>query len=428
MFFLTTGEKVRSLRKKLGMRQQELEDVNITRAFISMVETGKRGLGRESARIIAEKLSNKALKLGLKMDIDEEYILRTPEEDAEVYCTEKLKNNPTSDEIDVILEICKNYKLISIEAKSYKILGDYAFEAEDYKKAFINYMISLDLYKDTKDTRFLAYLYNRLGFCKYNLFSHIDSNAVCIEAVLLFERGNHYAVIFKDLEAQKCSLYNMAKIYKILKNYEKSLEYVEKYSELCDKDEDKRGYVVAEALRASCCSEKGNIEKAISIYTKLLEHCENDEEALWYVYNSLGTTYADENNFDKSKEFFDKAEKVISRKDMKKLSTTFVEEAAVFIRQGLYKEAVHYASKGVSLALEFNYTAAAVKGYYRLIEAYSSLNDFINLRNTYVKLLDIIKNKEEYKNDVIKLYNSLALLYLEQNDVEMCKKYLSIIL
>lgn len=421
MIFLTTGEKVRSLRKKLGMRQQELEDANITRAFISMIETGKRGLSRETAKALAEKINSKAVKLGLKISIDEEFFLRTPEEDAELYCSEKLNNDPTNDEIDVILDICKRYNLIKTQARSYMVLGDYAFEVEDYKKAFINYMMSLDLYKDTDDKSALAYLYNTLGVCKW-------SGGVYYEALALFERANYYSVFLNDVKLEKYSLYNIARTYKALNKYEDALVYADKFLSLCNKADENKGFIAANILKAGCYIEKGIKEKAVFIYTELLKEFQStNDESLWKVYNDLGVIYAEENNYHRSKEYFTKAEKIGVEKNRKNLSFTFIERASVCIKQGGYEEALNFANKGLKLAVELNDTDTIVKAYYQLEEIYRSLEDFNNMKNTYIKLLDIIKDKENYKQDSFKIYNKLALLYLEQNDIEMCKKYLSIV-
>lgn len=421
MIFLTTGEKVRSLRKKLGMRQQELEDANITRAFISMIETGKRGLSRETAKALAEKINSKAVKLGLKISIDEEFFLRTPEEDAELYCSEKLNNDPTNDEIDVILDICKRYNLIKTQARSYMILGDYAFEVEDYKKAFINYMMSLDLYKDTDDKSALAYLYNTLGACKWN-------DGVYFEALALFERANYYSVFLNDVKLEKYSLYNIARTYKALNSYEDALVYADKFLCLCNKADENKGFIAANILKAGCYIEKGIKEKAVFIYIELLKEFQStNDESLWKVYNDLGVIYAEENNYHRSKEYFIKAEKVALEKNRKNLSLTFIERASVCIKQGEYEEALNFANKGLKLAVEFNDTDTIVKAYYQLEGIYRNLEDFNNMKNTYTKLLDIIKDKENYKQDSFKIYNKLALLYLEQNDIEMCKKYLSIV-
>lgn len=421
MIFLTTGEKIRSLRKKFGMRQQELEDKNITRAFISMIETGKRGLSRENAKVIAEKFNNKAASLGLKANIEEDYLLRTPEEDAEIYCFEKLNNNPTNDEIEVIIEIARKYNLTKVEAKSYKILGDYDYQNERYSEAFINYMFSLDLYKNTDGNTTLAYLYNRMGMCK-------SSQLEYAEALSFFNRANHYSVLSKDLKIQKYSLYNIAKNYKMLEKYDEALAYIDKYLALCDKENEFTHYVYINILKANCYSRKGNKEKAVLIHKELVNEFEDKNDMLlWDVYSNLGTIYRDENSLDESLEYYTKAEKIAEGKDGKSLAATLIQKSGVYIVKGLYDEALKLVNKGLKIAWELNDIATLVKGYYKLIDIYTALNDFVSLKNTYIKLLDTIKNKKYYKDDTVKIYNKLALLYLEQNDIEMCKKYLSIV-
>jgi HTH-type transcriptional regulator, quorum sensing regulator NprR len=418
MIFLTTGEKIRSLRKKFGMRQQELEDENITRAFISMIETGKRGLSRETARHIAEKLNKKAEVLGVSLNIDEAYLMRTLAEDAEVYCLQKLNNTPTKDEIEVIVEVARKYSLTKVEAQAFKTLGDYEFEGESYGAAFINYMVSLDLYKDTDDKNFIAYLYNKLGVCKFNQLEYIEANS-------FFDRGNYYAILYKDSIIEKYTIYNAARAFKKLEKYEEALKYTQSYLELCDKKEELKDYVYACVLKANCYRHKKNKDKAINVLRRLLDELPVGKcELGWYVYNNIGEIYLDENSLESSLECFDTAEKIAEGSCKNKLPWTYIQKSAVFSKKGVLDEALKFAYKGLKLAVEANEILTVINSYYKLINIYTSLGDFANLRSSYIKLVDILKNKETYKDEVIKIYNKLALLYLEQNDIEMCKKYL----
>jgi HTH-type transcriptional regulator, quorum sensing regulator NprR len=418
MIFLTTGEKIRSLRKRFGMRQQELEDENITRAFISMIETGKRGLSRETAKNIAEKLNKKAEDLGTSLNIDENYLMRTLAEDAEVYCLQKLNNAPTKDEIDVIVEVAKKYCLTRVEAQAFKTLGDYEFEGEGYSEAFIYYMISLDLYKDTDDKRFIAYLYNKLGVCKFKRLEYIEANS-------FFGRANYYAILYKDSKIEKHTNYNAARVFKKLEKYDDALEYIQRYLEFCDKEAELKDYVHANVLKASCYRQKKNKDKALNVLGKLMDELiEVNSELGWYVYNNIGEIHLDENNLESSLECFNIAEKIADESCKCNLSWTYIQKSEVFIKKGLLDEALKFAYKGLKLAVEVKDILTVINSYHKLIDIYTSLGDFTNLRSSYIKLVDILKNKEAYKGEVIKIYNKLALLYLEQNDVEMCKKYL----
>jgi HTH-type transcriptional regulator, quorum sensing regulator NprR len=418
MIFFTTGEKIRSLRKKFGMRQQELEDENITRAFISMIETGKRGLSRETARHIAQKINIKAQSLGMSFSIDEAYLMRTPAEDAEFYCLQKLNNAPTKDEIDVIIDVAKNHSLTKIEAKAHKILGDYDFEGEYYGSAFIKYMLSLDLYKDTDERCSIAYLYNRLGVCKTKQQDYI-------EAYSFFSRANHYAALYKDSLIEKHVIFNMADVLKELGRYDEALEYIQRYLEFCSIEEDFNSYAYASVIKAECYIYKNNKEKAIFILNETIDkQPEANNESIWKVYNSIGAIYLDENSLERSLECFDIAEKIAEKSCIKNLSKTYIQKASVLIRMGLMDEALKLAVKGLKSAQEANDILTLINAYNKLIDIYVKLSDFNNLKGSYIKLIDIMKDKEAYRGEVSRLYNRLALLYLEQNDIEMCKKYL----
>lgn len=418
MIFLTTGEKIKSLRKRFGMRQQELEDENITRAFISMIETGKRGLSKDTAKNIAEKLSNKAISLNLTLNIDEYYLLRTPAEDAEIYCLDKLNSKPTLDEVDVIINISKKYGLTKVEAEANKVLGDYGFEKKKYTQAFISYMVSLDLYKDTDCKHSVAYLYNRLGECKLEQMDYI-------EAVSFLNRANYYSVIYKDKMIEKHSLYNLAKTYRFIGRLEDALELLDKYLIMCNKEKDLKCYVHATVLKAECSSLKGNYEKAISILNQLInEIIHEDKEFLWHAYHNLAVIYEKNNDLSESLQLFNEAEALIQDIDNDRLSKTYMQKAKVYHKKKEYDEAIKLCNKGLKLATDFNDTETILGANYVLVNTYTELGDFQSLKNIYIRLLDTLKDEENYKSEVNKIYNRLALLYLEQNDIEMCKKYL----
>jgi tetratricopeptide (TPR) repeat protein len=419
MIFLTTGEKIRNLRKKYNMRQQELEDENITRAFISMIETGKRGLSKETAKHLAAKINEKAERLGTPLNIDEAYLMRTPAEDAQVYCLQKLNNVPTQDEIDVIIDIAMKYELEQVEAQAYSIIGEYELKAENYTKAFINYMISLDIYKNTDIKEPVANLYNKLGLCKARQFEYV-------EAISFFGRACYYSSITGDEANEKHALYNIARCYKRLKDYDRALDYVEIFLGKCDKDKELEEYIYANLLKAKCYSLKNVKDKALLAYNKLLDEFTNQEvELLWYAYKNMGEIYLDENNFDKSLNCINKAEHISEGKDKKNLAITCLQKARLFIKTGVLEEGLRSANKGLKLSLEINDVGIAIEAYYRVVDIYTILGDFANLKMSYIKLIDLLKNKDKYKDDIIKIYSKLALLYLEQNDIEMCKKYLN---
>ncbi|NRU36614.1 transcriptional regulator with XRE-family HTH domain [Clostridium beijerinckii] len=86
MKFLNSAQKLKSTRKYLKMKQEDLVDEKITRGLISMIEIGKRELTNNVASKLIEKFKKRAQELNIILEIDIDFLLRTPNEDAELYC------------------------------------------------------------------------------------------------------------------------------------------------------------------------------------------------------------------------------------------------------------------------------------------------------------------------------------------------------
>ncbi len=142
MEFLTPGERVKKIRKMLKMKQRELQAENITRGFISMIEGNRTTMSRETASIIAEKFNKKAQELGVDLNIDGDYLLMTPAEEAEYYCIQKLSRINTIENLEKlkeIFEIADEYKLKRVTALAYIKIGDVMYKNQHYQDAFIDY-------------------------------------------------------------------------------------------------------------------------------------------------------------------------------------------------------------------------------------------------------------------------------------------------
>jgi len=70
MEFLTNAEKLKSIRKSLKMKQEDLVDENITRGLISMIEIGNREISNNVAVKIYNKFKKKAKILNIELKID----------------------------------------------------------------------------------------------------------------------------------------------------------------------------------------------------------------------------------------------------------------------------------------------------------------------------------------------------------------------
>lgn len=151
MRFLTNAEKLKVTRKYLKMKQVDLVDENLTRGLISMIEIGKREISNDVALKVVEKFKQRAKALNFELKIDNGFLLRSPNEDAEFYCLEKLKEINQDTDIEEIIEIANKYNLLIVNAIAYSRLGEYYFNKKLYDKAFINYNNSIEIFKNIID-------------------------------------------------------------------------------------------------------------------------------------------------------------------------------------------------------------------------------------------------------------------------------------
>lgn len=417
MKFLTPGQKLKSTRKYLNMSQKDLTDEKITRGLISMIEIGKRDLTNSVALKFVEKFKKKAKELDITLEIDNEFLLRAPSEDAELYCSKKLKEINEDNDINKIIEIADKFNLLNIKAIGYSELGEYYFNKKDYDEAFFNYNNSIDSLKNLKQTEKIPYLYLKMGLCKGILLNYT-------EAVSFFNLSMHYSKLYNDKNIMKRSIYNCAKCYVALNKVENALENIKTFLTLFNKKDDFTSYINANILKANCYEAIENFDSAIDIYTSLLnEDIDYTDFSLGYIYNNLGLAYSNKNDFNNSLKYFNKAEKFRTNIDKETLSHTLIEKSDVFIKQGLYKDAIALIESGLKLADSFGDYEYLIIGNYRLIHIYESLNDLANLKKIYLNNISLF-NELNRDSELISIYTKLAILYLDEDNVKEAKKFL----
>lgn len=160
MDFLTCGQKLKKIRTLLNMKQIDLQDENVTRGLISMVEIDKRSLSRNTAAILANKFKKRASELGINLDIDKYYLLRSPAEDARLYCFKKLKDHTINyNIIKEIIKISDKFALTDVKSELYTKIGDLKFDKKLYIDALINYLKSIKIHRDINYYTNISYLY-----------------------------------------------------------------------------------------------------------------------------------------------------------------------------------------------------------------------------------------------------------------------------
>jgi len=414
MKFLTPREKIKDTRKFLKMKQEDLQDENVSRGLISMIETDKRSLGTSVAVKLVEKFRQKAKELNINFDIDEHFLLRSPSEDAKLYCLKKLEDSIINEEI---LEIACKFNLLEIKASYYSKRGDFCLTTKDYDNAFINYIDSISIYKDIKQHDVIPHLYFQIGLCKAKAFKYND-------ALAYFDICKRYCLIYKDANTHQSVLYDIALCYKKINKFELALETIDTYLTSVNKKDN--FYFYANILKANCYESIGKYDIVIEIYNNLIAELTKpqvEDPLFGYIYNNLGTVYLAKSDFKTSLECFERAEKIRNVIDKGTLCHTLIDKSEVFFRQHFYVKALNVAKLGLSSAEFYKDYEYILKGYYVLLHIYENTNDSSNLKKIYLIIADLLKVNKDFKA-LASLYIKLSLIYINEMDIEKAKECL----
>jgi len=158
-------------------------------------------------------------------------------------------------------------------------------------------------------------------------------------------------------------------------------------------------------------------DKALEIFRGLVEEInDNNNPLLGFLYTNIGEIYMEKNDFEKSLEYFNEAERIRRVKDKNLLSHTLIEKANLYIKMSLYKEALSSLEKGLEISYRNKDMEYIVKGSYLLVEVYKKLENNHAVTEIYKRLANILQNMGN-KKEALKVYIELTLLYIENNDM-----------
>jgi tetratricopeptide (TPR) repeat protein len=416
MDFLTMGEKVRKLREQLDLNQEDLQTEKVSRGLISMIETGKRDVSYATAIKLAEKFNQKADKLNIILNVDADYLMRSPNEDAEMYCLGQLKDDEISQsKINEILQLSEEYDLIGIRAKIYFKMGQINEEKKNYEDACKNYEDAIKIYKTMGKDKELGQIYLRMGISK-------GKNLQYDTSIVYFNLSQYYSFVYEDKKIQQSSLYNLANAYKKINKIDLALDTVQKYLNIADETD--LFYNFGFNTKAICYELKGDYNRAIDTYNVLLNKIsDNKNPILGYVYNNLGLNYCHKNDFKESLKYFEMAEKFKMEFNKSNLSHSLIEKSNVFLKQNLYTDAIKTIELGLKYAKGYKDMEYLLKGSYILSDIYDKIDDSENLETVYLNLIELLKTNENERN-LKSIYDKLAIIYLKQDKIDSCKKYL----
>lgn len=377
---LLPGDKIKALRKKYKLSQEELASSNISKSLINEIENNKASITCRTAEIIISNLNKIAEKRNFIVNETVDYLM--DDEFSQVIkivddYIDELKTLITSNNPDFIKTLKEVEEfLISWDIRDKKILvyelaGDYFYNQNDIHKSVIYYEKALTLIGKLFPTNQLLILLRKLSMI-YGCIGKYDEDIELCDFAL-----NHFLDMPDDYNT--IFTYNSAVCYRILKNYDKALENLEKAENTVDKDDLSKLFKIL-IEKAICLKYKGCFSKSISIYNKIL-------------------TFLDDNNVNK---------KISTYINIVNLYMTLNERSEIDKYFKMILNKLQYIN------VNNQYTSSI---YFELGKIYEYLGNTINAEIYYLKSLKLCKKHKNYilANEILA---ALIRLYELLDDVE----------
>lgn len=397
---ITAGEKLKDIRKRYKIKQYELSGNELTRNMISMIETNKAGLTKNTAEILLKNIYRLCEKKSIPCDVTLEYLLESDEIQAKKICDSFIKllnSNPSK-----VFENEFETSLSEIQ----KLLDTYKLR----DKKLTIYLKLSDIYNNSRDF-YKAYLYSLRAFENYNdLFNNPELINLIIKLTNYCNRLKKYkeALNFSKLayiympnlpkdKAYKLK-FNTIRAYKNLKDYDLALKTIDEiensFKEKLNSDSTEKISILI--FKANCLCEKKFFIDSLQIQKRILELTEDNVELHLVTLCNIIEIYTKINDSQKLKEYIDRS--IFYLKEYDKLKNK-IYSSEIYNTIGLGYYAINkfetsklYFNKALSESKKYKDVDIIISSFEKLlsISIKSNCKDEVNyLKNQLIELISL---------------------------------------
>lgn len=383
---LSQGDKIRLLRKKYKLKQEEIAGSDITRNLISEIETNKANLTRTTAEAVLKNAMIIADKRRFQVDETVEYLMETENEQAsrildnyidELKTVMVYKDNSFVDMLKEIESFLIKWDLTDKKIAIYELAGDYFCMQNELNKGIVYYEKALAVVGKLFPTQELLDLLHKL--CRtYGNAGRYDESISCCDFAL-----NH----FEDLSEKDIVyfVYNRAYALYLLRSFERALSDIRMIEGRLDKA-DVRTYFAVMDTKAVCLHEAHHYDEALELYNHLLGVLSDDQiDKRLVVYVNIADLYIKLSDEIKANDILDIIKQKISFMDC---GSRY--QANVYFEIGKINRDLHNLKE-------------ANKYYLKALEASKKQKNYVQAVNILCELIDCtdnIENMDNIKNEV----------------------------
>lgn len=378
---LSDGDKLKEIRRRYALKQEEITGREITRNLISEIETNKASITKKTAEIVIKNLTALAKKRNFEVSETVDYLM----ENQVIQATKVLDNyikeletlsiskdnsfmNALRDAESFLIE----WDIKDKKLRIYELAGDYFCNNNEMYKSAVYYEKALALLSRVFLDRELLPLSRKLSTV-YEYIGDYKKSIECCEFALshFSDMSKEYKIVFR---------YNVSLAYKDINNLQSALHNINIAETLVDKDD---------------------TEKLFNILTNKAN----------YLYKLK--------SYKESIDLNNKILRLINKKDIEKQLLTHINIISNYIALEMKEDVIN--------ALEFlienlsgigNDSLYIADIYFEVGKIYEYVNNLEELEKFYLKALDF---SEKHKDYVLEsnILSNLVDFYIKCNNVKM---------
>lgn len=177
LIILSPGQRLKEIRKKLKLRQDDLAGEKFSKNYISMFENNKRTINAINASYLAKQINEFAKVKGKDININASYLLKSDvdvaKDKCEAWLQEVESNLNTNDNkcnlnLYKTIHISSKYGLTNYKAKALYLKGLLSLYNERFKCAMTQLLGALVYYARENDFVYVSDIYEKLGIMLYD--------------------------------------------------------------------------------------------------------------------------------------------------------------------------------------------------------------------------------------------------------------------
>lgn len=435
---LSIPQKLKAIRKYLGLKQEDLTNGHISRSLISYIENGKVELTKETASIISNSIKKVLDDKNIPLEVDVEYLTSDERKQAKLLIERHLiklrelknvKDDVSFTElISKIEKILTKWELPDKRLVAYELIGDMYYERSEFDESYIYYIKALENSIKENQIYKYAYILIKLGRTCIRSNKYLAAIKYNDEALSVL---NAYKIEDDDL-FKKC-LFNNALAYKSLKEYDKFIKNIHEL-EMLYKDFTPKQSIDILTVKGSYYRRRGDFNKAEDAYNKGLKLAKihNKLEDIAMLYVNMSILFEEKNELQKSINYVKESLKIREHIGDERISITLLELGKKFKLQKEYDSAEKYLLRGINETTRKDNLRAYVDIYIELLDIYISTDEHY----LALKLIEQIEKiyKEQYKInngkeiEDMETFLLIAAKYLLETNISQSKELLNLIL